>query len=191
LKKWLCQCAAVNEWWRTSCKDCHLSKEAGNCTEAVIEGLLNDLKRLGNTAMIVLACAMPAYASEWDLFYRAIQQVETGGCSDPANAVGDGGRSIGPYQIQKAYWEDSRTEGVYSQCKQDAYARKVMRRYWQRWCPIAWSDRSWETMARIHSGGPKGHKRKSTREYWYKVKKAMEKIKENVASNSKKQADGS
>ena len=31
--------------------------------------------------------------------FHAIRMVETGGESDPENAVGDGGKAIGPYQI--------------------------------------------------------------------------------------------
>ena len=40
--------------------------------------------------------------------FRAIQLVESGGESDPENAVGDGGRAIGPYQIHESYWKDAK-----------------------------------------------------------------------------------
>ena len=39
--------------------------------------------------------------------YQAVLIVETGGCEDPENAVGDNGRSIGPLQITKECWLDA------------------------------------------------------------------------------------
>ena len=39
-----------------------------------------------------------------DLLLDAVGQVESGG--NP-HAVGDGGRSLGPYQITSAYWADA------------------------------------------------------------------------------------
>ena len=39
--------------------------------------------------------------------FGAIQRVESGGCSDPLNAVGDTGRSYGPYQIMEGYFSDA------------------------------------------------------------------------------------
>jgi hypothetical protein len=41
--------------------------------------------------------------------FSAIRMVETGGESDPENAVGDGGKAIGPYQIHEVYWEDAKS----------------------------------------------------------------------------------
>ena len=38
----------------------------------------------------------------------AIRKVESGGCADPLNAVGDGGLSIGPYQIMECYHSDAK-----------------------------------------------------------------------------------
>ena len=40
--------------------------------------------------------------------FQAIQKVETGGEKDPENAVGDGGKAIGPYQIHESYWQDAK-----------------------------------------------------------------------------------
>ncbi len=44
-------------------------------------------------------------------FFKAIRFVETGAMVQPQDAVGDGGRSIGPYQISRAYWADSGLSG--------------------------------------------------------------------------------
>ena len=41
--------------------------------------------------------------------FHAIQKVETGGVADPENAVGDGGKAIGPYQIHDVYWQDAKS----------------------------------------------------------------------------------
>jgi hypothetical protein len=109
-----------------------------------------------------------------DRILDAIRQVETGGEKDPANAVGDGGKAIGPFQIHHAYWKDAvefdpSIGGKYSDCKDEAYARRIVVAYLTRYAPN-WSD---ETIARTHNGGPKGHKRPTTLSYWSKVRKIL------------------
>ena len=119
--------------------------------------------------------AVPPPANhDTDRILDAIRQVETGGEKDPANAVGDGGKAIGPFQIHYAYWKDavdfdSSIGGKYSDCKNDEYARKIVIAYLTRYAPN-WDD---ETVARIHNGGPKGHKRTTTLDYWAKVRKFL------------------
>ena len=103
--------------------------------------------------------------------FEAIRQVETGGEKNPAEAVGDGGLSIGPYQISKAYWQDAimhhpEIGGSYQDCKKQHYSEWIMMSYWDRY---AKPDCSLETLARIHNGGPKGHTKKATLKYWNKV----------------------
>ena len=114
-----------------------------------------------------------AAPDDWRAFFDAIQQVETGGLADPANAVGDNGSSLGPYQIQRAYWQDSGVPGRYEQVCDRKYAERVMRGYWQRYCPQAVKGRDWQTLARTHNGGPAGRKKKSTIKYYLKVQAAM------------------
>lgn len=102
--------------------------------------------------------------------FDAIRQVETGGHEDPRNAVGDNGLSIGPYQIQKAYWQDAieahpEIGGQYLHVKDARYAERIMLAYWDRYAP----NDSYETLARIHNGGPKGHEKAATLDYWNKV----------------------
>ena len=46
--------------------------------------------------------------------------------------------------------------------------------YWKRYCPKAFEAGDWETLARVHNGGPKGHTKKATLKYWEKVKNRME-----------------
>lgn len=105
--------------------------------------------------------------------FNAIRQVETGGHADPANARGDGGRSFGPYQIQRKYWQDSGMPGRYEQVRSWVYAERVMLAYWHRHCPDALARGDFETLARVHNGGPAGHRKLATWSYWLKVRKAM------------------
>lgn len=107
--------------------------------------------------------------------FSAIRQVETGGHPDPSNAVGDGGLSLGPYQITRAYWLDAVTHapeigGRYDDVRGAAYAERIMMAYWDRYAP----DDHAETLARIHNGGPRGHKRGGTDVYWQRVSQALD-----------------
>lgn len=119
-----------------------------------------------------LAAAVPPPSDyNTDRILDAIRQVETGGCKDPANAVGDGGKAIGPFQIHQSYWQDAidydpSIGGVYADCKNEEYARRVVLAYLSRYCKV-WTDAN---AARIHNGGPAGHKRKATLGYWSKVR---------------------
>lgn len=111
-------------------------------------------------------------------FFDAIRRVETSGMPDNGrNAIGDKGKSIGPYQIQRAYWLDARMpDGKYGDCLADhVYSERTMRAYFQRYAPKALAAGDWETLARVHNGGPKGHTKKATLGYWAKVQKEMSK----------------
>jgi len=99
----------------------------------------------------------------------AMRIVETGGEKDPANAIGDNGKSIGPYQIQLAYWFDSDSFGDYQQVRDKRYAERVMVNYWLRYCPDALMTGDLETLARIHNGGVGGVNSKATLAYWNRV----------------------
>ena len=124
-------------------------------------------------AFIITITPPAVWAEEPDLtaFFHALAQVESNHNDD---AIGDGGASIGRYQIQRPYWIDSRIPGSYEQVRDKAYAERVMRAYWKRYCPKAYHSRDYETMARIHNGGPRGNKKKATIPYWNKVKEAMQ-----------------
>jgi len=104
--------------------------------------------------------------------FDAIRKVETGDMTDAdaALAVGDNGRSFGPYQIQRAYWQDAiehqpEIGGQFLDCRNPRYAERIMLAYWDRYAP----DDHYETLARIHNGGPKGHENPNTLEYWKRV----------------------
>lgn len=108
-------------------------------------------------------------------FFVAIRAVETSGRATPNMAVGDNGRSIGPYQISVAYWKDSGIPGDWKLCHGRVYSEAVMLAYWKRHNPRALRQRNCEVLARIHNGGPTGHTKRATTAYWQKVRQAMSK----------------
>lgn len=125
------------------------------------------LAGFGLWILIAHAC----HADEVDDFFYAIAAVESNHNDD---AVGDGGASIGRYQIQRPYWIDSRVPGKYEQVRDPAYARRVMVAYWKRYVPEAWANRDWQTLARVHNGGPRGHRKRATLVYWEKVSEVLD-----------------
>lgn len=126
------------------------------------------------TSCIVLSTTCITRAANTDNILDAIQRVETGGHRNPSQAVGDGGRSIGPLQIQRAYWQDSGVAGRYEQVRDEAYARRVVIAYAKRYEPAALRRGDAETLARLHNAGPGWRgKRRATDGYWKRVKGAM------------------
>jgi hypothetical protein len=125
---------------------------------------------------LTLAVQMPAGFDARPIL-DAIRAVETGAEADPANAVGDGGKALGPYQIWATYWADAVEHDpslvangeTHQSVRNAAYAERVILAYWSRYAP------SWDaqTLARIHNGGPKGHRKQATMGYWGKVRAKM------------------
>ena len=121
-----------------------------------------------------VVAAPPSPSFDTDRILDAIMQVETGGHEDPSNAVGDNGKAIGPFQIHMCYWQDAVAHdksigGCYADCRDEAYARRIVMAYLSRYCK--WWDN--ETVARIHNGGPKGASKSATLGYWRKVQKHL------------------
>ena len=102
----------------------------------------------------------------------AIRIVES---NDDLNAVGDGGDSIGCYQIQKCYWLDAKEfsdlDGTYLDCYNRGYADRTVRFYMARYATERRLGRevTQEDVARIHNGGPNGYKKECTKKFWEKV----------------------
>ena len=101
-------------------------------------------------------------------FFNAMHQVESSGRL--GRIVGDNGKSIGPLQIGRAYWIDSKMTGSYEQCNGLAYSKRVVIAYMKRYAGV---NPSYEKMARIHNGGPRGHRKNSTLHYWAKFRKEL------------------
>jgi len=125
-----------------------------------------------NMIPLVLCIVVASSAVETDRlvpFFKAMRHVETGGMAQPQDAMGDNGRSIGPYQISRAYWADSGVRGDWKSCRDRAYAEAVMLAFWKRHCPVALRLKDFETLARVHNGGPWGHRKAATLPYWKKI----------------------
>lgn len=116
-------------------------------------------------------------SSQHKLLLDAMCEVESG--CDP-DVIGDNGNAIGPYQIWEVYWtdaieHDSSIGGQYSDCMNKEYAEKVIFTYWDRYATEERLEHipTDEDRARIHNGGPNGHKKESTVKYWKKVQKCI------------------
>lgn len=108
-------------------------------------------------------------------FLDALAQVESQGKDD---AVGDNGKAIGRMQIWQVYWKDAMAKcpkigGSYQDCKTKTYAERIVVAYLLRYASNAVASKDWQTLARIHNGGPKGATKAATRGYWVKVRKAL------------------
>jgi len=120
---------------------------------------------------LFLALAAAAHAAPPDSFFRALHVVETGGRRGAI--LGDNGKALGPLQIHRAYWQDSRIGGRYEDCADLNYSKRVVAAYLQRYAPAAWQAGDVTTLARIHNGGPRGDKKQATVNYAAKVMRAM------------------
>lgn len=139
----------------------------------------NPLKTAMTLYLFGASIASPAHAlSEKELtdVLAAIRVVES---NNNPNAVGDNGKAIGVYQIWKVYWQDatefSNIGGVYLDCYNTDYADRVVRAYMDRYATAKRLGRTvtQEDIARIHNGGPNGHKKSATVKYWKKVQKVL------------------
>ncbi|MCA8952330.1 MAG: hypothetical protein KDE27_22665 [Planctomycetes bacterium] len=106
----------------------------------------------------------------------AIRFVESGWREHPPD--GDGGRAIGPYQIHRIYWRDALEfepglGGDYDDCRDRAYAERVIGAYMAHWVPEAWQHGDAEVIARTHNGGPNGRNKATTLRYWQRVRAAL------------------
>jgi len=122
-------------------------------------------------SLILLTLAFASHAAPPESFWRALHQVETSGRHGAI--LGDNGRSLGPLQISRAYWQDARVGGRYEQVTDLAYARRVASAYLKRYAPAAWEAGDVNTLARVHNGGPAGARKAATLAYAEKVRRAM------------------
>lgn len=132
---------------------------------------------------IVARAAETHSTAPWTLdeILTALRVVETGGVKNGGRrAVGDGGKAIGPLQIHRAYWEDSKIPGRFEDCRELPYARKVVLAYWRRYCPKALEALDAEVLARVHNGGPTGARKESTKTFWRKVERELKRQREKI-----------
>jgi len=107
---------------------------------------------------------------DMDIFIETLGIVES---DNNDNAVGDNGNALGRYQIWKIYWQDAvefdpSIGGEYEDVTNPDYARKIVEAYMSRYATKKrlGHEPTFEDMARIHNGGPNGHKKDSTDIYW-------------------------
>lgn len=114
-------------------------------------------------------------------FIAALIAVETGGHPDPNNAVGDKGRAVGCLQIWVAVLADVNKVSPVKYSQDDRRdpekSKQICRIYLSIYATKERIGRepTDEDRARIWNGGPSGWKLKSTKPYWEKVKKQLEK----------------
>ena len=106
----------------------------------------------------------------------AIRKVESNGDCSKIGKVGE----LGCYQIRECFWIDALEHdpsigGVYEDVIDKEYAEKCILAYWDRYAtekrlnrPVTDKDR-----ARMHNGGPNGHKKTSTIKYWNKIQNEL------------------
>ena len=113
--------------------------------------------------LFAFALTFTAHAAPPEAFWKALHQVETSGRFGAIK--GDGGAALGPLQITRAFFSDASVPGAYHQVQDLAYARRVATAYYMRYAPEAYRQGNMEVLARIHNGGPMGHRKASTLAY--------------------------
>jgi len=124
------------------------------------------------TLTLTFTLTLTAYSAPPERFWASLHAVESGGAVGPI--LGDGGKALGPLQIHRAYWQDSRVPGRYEDCADLAYSRRVVTAYLQRYAPKAWQAGDCDALARVHNGGPgalraTGQKKRNLDRYAAKV----------------------
>ena len=120
---------------------------------------------------LLCVCAKGASAGEQRAYLDAIRMVESTGND---RAVGDGGRSCGPFQCGRAAWKDACEFGGVSwdyDCWvwDRARSERVFMWYTRRL-----GARAWEERARCWNSGPEWRKKyRLTNGYWRRVKAGM------------------
>ena len=127
-------------------------------------------------AQVSPACAPATLFERLRPLYDAIRPVESSGND---YAVGDDGKSKGPYGITRPWWADA-CEAAGENWDYDTYVwdrarcEYLMYWYWRRYCPRALAELDFETLARVHNGGPDGARQACTLDYWRRVKGYLE-----------------
>jgi hypothetical protein len=117
----------------------------------------------------VAAASASAAAVEPNDFERLLDAIVCIESHCDPNAVGDGGRALGAYQIHRAYWQDGTELVGVDWPHRDAADPKKARRVVKAYLLHYGRGKSLLEMARIHNGGPHGDKKKATLPYARKI----------------------
>ncbi|KAH9574298.1 hypothetical protein CY35_01G049700 [Sphagnum magellanicum] len=96
---------------------------------------------------------------------------------------GDNGLSIGPLQISELYHLDAwkhKKAYAWILCRDLEHAENTVIAYWLKYCPDALVRGDWETLAKVHNGGPQGCAMAKTVCYWSKVSSHLQQHEPNV-----------
>ena len=142
-------------------------------------------------ATIALAIAMTAQAdvlvpankpvtdTEWNTFLTALAQVESNGRTNLKVLDVNGRYSYGCLQIQSPYLQDSGTgyslENLFDKAVSFEVAKRYLTRYGRSYEKRTGKPATYEVLARIHNGGPRGAERSATQNYWKKVQAELAK----------------
>ncbi len=110
-------------------------------------------------------------------FFKALHMVESSGRT--GRIIGDNGKALGPLQIHREYFNDAveadpSLGNNYNQVTDLEFSKRVVTAYLKRYAPTAVVKKDFETLARVHNGGPRGHKNPSTLAYWNKIQKNLQ-----------------
>jgi soluble lytic murein transglycosylase-like protein len=120
----------------------------------------------------LFALSISINAANLDPLFKAIANVES---SNNPKAINKKEYALGIYQIRANYFKDSNIKGSHEDVYNPIIARRVCESYFKRYAPEAYAKGDFETLARLHNGGPSFVKRKSaTNIYWAKVKKNID-----------------
>lgn len=117
-------------------------------------------------------------AQDFNAFIKAVHMVEssgrTGAIQGDYDAKTKQYKALGPLQVQYGAWLDAtrydRTiGGRYSDCVNLEYSKKIFRAYLKLYANQAYKHKDWRMCARIWNGGPQGHTKIKTNQYWRKV----------------------
>ena len=103
----------------------------------------------------------------------AIAEIES---KNKLQAIGDGGKAIGAYQIHRSYWQDGtrflKVNWDYSFAFDPVKSRMVVKAYLLHYG----KGKTLIDMARIHNGGPNGLKKNSTLAYARKISEILKQL---------------
>ena len=138
-------------------------------------------------ALCTMSLAQENWPIDVDRLIYAIAEVESGSNDEATGKNGE----VGRYQITEKYLSDANRFLYENYPKTDKDIRfrpytmedmrdpnkafEVVLVYLFHYSRLVEGEVTFETLARIHNGGPNGYKNPNTVEYWNKVRKVLEK----------------